>query len=498
MTVDWIQRAQSLNLRIRNFVDGRYVSASNGDPLLKRSARDGSVLYELGSGDEADVDLAIASASRALKDGRWSKLPALQRKNILLRFASLIEQHVEELALLECLDVGKPISDALNLDVGLAVNMIRFNAGALDTLTGKTYCSDERNLSYQLRRPVGVVAGIVGWNFPIVLAASKIGPALAAGNSLVLKPSEFTSLSASRLAELAVEAGVPEGVFNVVHGAGHSVGAALSQHNDVDLLTFTGSSQTGKLLMVAAGQSNMKRLVLECGGKAPNIVFDDCGDLDAVADAVTARAFWNQGQVCTASSRLLIQEGIAQEFIEKLVHRVSVLVPADPLLPEARFGALVNREHLNKVNGYIDRGREEGATILYQSDAKPPYADGYYVAPIVFGDVKPQQSIAREEIFGPVLSVMKFRDEAEALNLANDTDYGLSAIAWTQSHARAHRLAHGINAGWVVINATPHPSGGPAPGTLPIEAHKQSGMGVKSGVEGLESYMTKSSVQLFY
>lgn len=497
MSVDWIKRAQTANLDIRNFVDGKYVPADTGKTITKYSPRDGAPLYEFGSGDAAEAERAIASASRAFKDGRWSKLPEPQRTSILCRLASLIEQHIEELALLESLDVGKPISDALSVDVNLAANMIRFNAEALLTLTGKTYCADENNLSYQLHRPVGVVAGIVGWNFPIVLAASKIGPALAAGNSLVLKPSEFTCLTAARLAELAVEAGVPEGVLNVIHGAGHSVGAALSHHHDVSLLTFTGSSQTGKRLLMAAGESNMKRLLLECGGKAPNIVFEDCGDLDAVADAVTARAFWNQGQVCTASSRLLIHQGIKDEFLQKLVERVSALIPGDPLLGETRFGALVNQQHLDKVNGFIERGCHEGTQILYRSETAAPHPRGFYASPVVFGDVQREQSIAREEIFGPVLAVLPFRDEAEALTIANDTVYGLSAIAWTQDPARAQRLAHGIDAGWVVINATPHPSGGPAAGTLPIEAHKQSGMGIKSGAEGLESYMTKTSVQLF-
>jgi len=319
---------------------------------------------------------------------------------------------------------------------------------------------------------------------------------LASGNSLVLKPSELTSFSAARLAELAAEAGVPEGVFNVVHG-GVDIGAALALHSGVDLITFTGSTHTGKKLLIASGRSNMKRLVLECGGKAANIVFEDCPSLDAVAEGIVARAFWNQGQVCTASSRLLVQESIHEELLRLVIQRTAVLGFGDPLDPETRFGAVVSREHRQKVLSYIDGGQREGGRPVYQSNSRPPNEGGYYVPPVIFDRVSPRQRIAREEIFGPVLSVISFRDEAEAIRIANDTVYGLSTILWTKDIGRAHRVTQGVDVGWLVINATDKPTGGPGEGVLPVGGHKESGFGIEGGIEGIEVYASQTAVQIF-
>lgn len=496
MGIDWIGRSQALQLGVRNFIDGRWQEPAGPDTLEKYSPRDGALLCRFGAGEAREVDAAVASARRAFEDGRWSNLSVQVRKDVLHKLAALIHEHREELALLECLDVGKPITDALTIDVPMAAGTVRFNAEALDKLHGKVYGVDRSSLTYQLRRPLGVVAGIVGWNFPLVLAAHKVAPVLATGNSLVLKPSELTSLSAARLAELAVEAGVPEGVFNVVHGGG-ALGAALAEHRDVDLLTFTGSSATGKKLLIASGQSNMKRLVLECGGKAPNIVFDDSPNLEAVADAIVARAFWNQGQVCTASSRLLIQESIKNELLPLLIEKSSTLIPGDPLKAETRFAALISHGHQQKVRDYIASGQSEGARIAYQSSASAPFAKGFYVPPVIFDRVLPEHRIANEEIFGPILSVLSFRDEAEAIRIANSTIYGLSAILWTKDLGRAHRVTQGIKAGSIVVNATGKPTGGPGEGVVSVGGHKQSGMGVEGGMEGLEAYTSQTAVQIF-
>jgi 4-guanidinobutyraldehyde dehydrogenase/NAD-dependent aldehyde dehydrogenase len=494
MSIDWIERAKSLQLDTRNFVNGRRSSVDHGRWLEKASPQDGRRLYKICVTDIQEVERAITSAKAASDDGRWSQLSMQRRKDVLARFASLVTDHSEEFALLECLDVGKPISDALRIDVPMAAAAIRFSAEALDKVHGKVYVSDSWNLSYQLYRPVGVVGAIVGWNFPLVLAATKIGPALAAGNSLVLKPSELTSLSAARLAELALVAGVPEGVLNVIHGDG-MVGAALARHNDVDLLTFTGSTHTGKKLMIASGESNMKRLILECGGKAPNIVFDDISDIESVTDAIVARVFWNQGQVCTASSRLLVQDNIKDELLGLLIKRTSRLRPGDPLKAETTFGPVVSQGHRDKVTGYVRVGESEGARIAFQLDAPAPYPEGFYVSPVIFDDVTRQQRIAREEIFGPVLSIMSFHDEADAVRIANDTIYGLSAIVWTKDLGRAQRLTQGIKAGWIVVNATATVRGGPAEGVLSMGGLKQSGIGTEGGLEGLEEYMNKTAVQ---
>ena len=493
---DWIKEAQALQLRVRNFIDGRYQPESQERAIEKFSPRDGQLLCRFGAGHPEEVELAVASAKRAAADGRWSQTPVQRRKEILYRLATLVNEHQDELALLESLDVGKPISDARAIDVPSTAAYLRFAAEAADKAYGKVYAVDSSNLSFELRRPMGVVAGIIGWNFPLLLAALKVGPVLATGNCLVLKPSELTSFSAARLAELALEAGVPQGVFNVVHGGGH-VGAALARHQDVDLLTFTGSTRTGKELLVASGQSNMKRLVLECGGKSPNIVFEDCPSLDAVADSVVGSAFWNQGQVCVASSRLLVQESIKDELLQRVVSRTAEMTCGDPLESRTRFGALVSRGHRDKVLAYIESGKREGANVVHQCNALPPFGNGFYVGPVIFDGVDPGQRIAREEIFGPVLSVISFRDETEAIRIANDTIYGLSAVLWTRDLGRAHRVTHAVRAGWMIVNATDKPTGGPGEGVLAIGGHKESGIGLEGGVEGLDAYTSKTAAQFF-
>jgi len=495
-SVDWVARAGALRTQIDNVVAGKSVAGDGATVLHKSSPRDGHELYSFAAGSPRDVESAVAAARRAFVDGRWSQLPPQRRSEVLDRLAALLAEHAEEFALLESLDTGKPIKDAVAFDVPRASATFRFSAAAGDKLPAQVYGVDASSLSYQCRRPLGVVGGIIGWNFPLVLAAEKIGPALAMGNSLVLKPSELTSLSAARLAQLALEAGVPEGVLNVIHG-GPDVGAALARHQDVDMITFTGSSRTGKLLLVASGESNMKRLMLECGGKAPNIVFGDAPNLAAVAEGVVARAFWNQGQVCTASSRLLVQEDIKDELLRLVIERASLLHPGDPLKEQTTFGALVSRGHREKVLGYVASGEQEGARAIYRASTPAPLPGGFYVDPVIFDGVSVGHRIAQEEIFGPVLSVLAFRDDQEAVRIANSTIYGLSAILWTKDLGRAHRLSQSIDAGWIVVNATASPTGGPGPGILSIGGHRQSGIGVEGGIDGLKAYTRESAIQLF-
>lgn len=495
-SVDWVARAAALRLQVRNFVAGRSLAGDGARLLHKSSPRDGHELYSFAAGSPRDVESAVVAARRAFVDGRWSQLPAHRRSEVLYRLAALLADHAEEFALLESLDTGKPIKDAVAFDVVRASATFRFSAAAGDKIAGQVYGVDANSLSYQSRRPLGVVGGLIGWNFPLVLAAEKIGPALAMGNSLVLKPSELTSLSAARLAHLALEAGVPEGVLNVIHG-GPDIGATLARHQDVDMITFTGSSRTGKLLLVAAGESNMKRLMLECGGKAPNIVFGDAPDLAAVADGIVARAFWNQGQVCTASSRLLVEENIKEELLRLLIERACVLQAGDPLNEQTTFGALVSAGHREKVLGYVASGEQEGARAIYRGNTPDPLPGGFYAAPVIFDQVSQGQRIAQEEIFGPVLSVLAFRDDAEAVRIANSTIYGLSAILWTRDLGRAHRISQSIDAGWIVVNAAASPTGGPGPGILSIGGHKQSGIGMEGGVDGLKAYTRESAIQLF-
>jgi len=494
--INWFKRAKEVDLRVRNFINGAYAETCGGETITKYSSRDGSLLYEVNCGNARDADQAVAHAKESFADGRWSRISAQERKDVLLKLADLIEEHKEELALLDCLDVGKPIGHALLEDVPRAVAAIRYCAEAVDKLFSLVADGPAPNLSYQLRKPVGVVAGIIGWNFPLMLAATKVGPALVTGNSLVLKPSEFTSLSASRLAELAVDAGVPPGVFNVVHGVGTIAGATLAHHPDVRLLTFTGSSATGKQMMLAAGQSNMKRLMLECGGKSPYIVFDDCpDDLDWIAQDVVATAFHNQGALCVAGTRVLIQDSIKDKLLPKILEEAAALRPQDPLDPSTTFGAIINEAHMNKVLGYIGGAQQEGARLLCGGNKIDVVSGGYYIEPTIFDDVDPQHKIAREEIFGPVLSVFTFRDEAEAIRMANDTSFGLAAYVCTENIGRAQRLAQNLEAGAIAVigTATPAAAGG---AELGAEPHKESGFGVEGGPGGLTAYTVSSTIHL--
>ena len=503
-TVDWHKRAGALDLKIANFIEGEYQATqpqtSTDNPgIPKLSPRDGRLLYTLCEGTDAEVNHAVASAKSAFDDGRWRHRPVRERKAVLQKLAELIAEHREEFALYESLDVGKPIAKSLQQDIPSAMGSLRNSAeGAIRLLSPSTL--DGSTLSYQLRSPVGVVAAIIGWNFPLVLAAGKIGPALAMGNSLVLKPSEFSALSANRLAALALEAGVPPGVLNVVHGAGHTVGAALAHHPDVRLLTFTGSSATGRKMMIAAGQSNMKRLMLECGGKSPYLVFDDCpDDLDALAADIVAKAFPNQGALCVAGSRLLVQDSIKAKLLPKILEHTARIKPQDPLNPDSTFGAIINEAHLNKILAYIDSGKQEGATLICggrrrEVDINGSESAGYYLEPTIFDNVDPQQKIAREEIFGPVLSVFSFRDEAEAIALANDTCFGLAAYAATQHLSRSHRLVRDLNAGIVVIKGSSGPSTGAA--SMGVEGHRESGFGFEGGLDGLASYTVSTAADI--
>jgi acyl-CoA reductase-like NAD-dependent aldehyde dehydrogenase len=494
--IDWVERAASTPLSVQNLVGGKRRDPSGNERIDKFSPRDGQPLVSFAGSSAADVDEAVTNARASFADRRWSERSLTERKLVLLRLADLIDANAEELALLDCLDVGKPIAGALAFDVHYAASLIRYAAEAIDKLHAPVFAADRFSLSYELLRPLGVVAAIVGWNFPLVLAASKVGPALAAGNSLVLKPSEISSLSAARLAELALEAGVPDGVFNVVHGGG-ATGAPLASHRHVDLLTFTGSSATGGKLMVAAGQSNMKRLILECGGKAANIVFEDCPDLDAAAAGIVERAFWNQGQVCTASSRLIVERTIRSALLERIIAKMDDVRPGDPLDPTSGFGALVSAAHRDKILQYRESGLAAGGELLFGPEHSDPVEGGFYTSPCIIRSPSADSAIAQEEIFGPLLTVLEFDDEAEAIRLANGTIYGLSAIAWTSNLGRAQRLAYGLDSGWITINGSASPRGGPGTGVMSVGGHKQSGLGSEGGLEGLGHYLSRSAVQFF-
>lgn len=497
--INWRSRAERAELRVQNFINGDYIDCQGEESIAKTSPRDGSALYEFLSGTGEEVDRAVQSAQQAFNDGRWSGQSLQSRKAVLQKLADLIDAHKEELALYDCLDVGKPITTTLEEDMPLAAATIRDCAEGADKLLSSSG-SDSGAMVYQLRKPVGVVGAIIGWNFPLWMAAIKLGPALAMGNSLVLKPSECSPLSATKLAALAIEAGVPPGVFNIVQGNGAVVGARLAKHPGIDLLSFTGSTATGKQMMIAAGQSNMKRLMLECGGKSPYMVFDDCpADLDYIASDVVATAFRNQGEWCCAGSRLLIQNSIKDKLLPKILEKAAQLKPQDPLDPSTTFGALINEMQLNKVLNYIESGKRQGAELILGGgrvhvETGDAQNQGYYVEPTIFDRVDSQSKIAQEEIFGPVLSVHGFDDESDAIAIANNTAYGLIAYAATENLGRTQRLAQQIHSGCLVVIGTSTVSdGGIDIGSSP---HRQSGFGCESGLEGLASYTLNTTTHL--
>ena len=493
--INWHERAEQTEFKVRNFIDGEYVDCVGSSTIEKYAPNNGKLLYSFAAGDGSEVEQAVAAAKRTYKEGVWSKLSIGERKAVISKLADLVEEKAETFALYESLDVGKPINNALYQDVMMhTVGGLRSCVENIDKLLGSCG-NDAESLVYQSRAPIGVVAGIAGWNFPLSLAAGKIGPALITGNSIVLKPSEFTSLSAGLLAELANQAGVPAGVINVVHG-GPAVGDALARHMDVEMLSFVGSSATGKLLMKAAGESNMKRLNLECGGKSPFIVYDDCEDyLDVVAAIVVSNAFPNQGALCVAGTRLLVQDSIREKLMPKILEHAAAILPKDPLDTDCEFGAMMNEAHMNKVLGYIEKGTADGAQLIFGGKQVLKESGGFYVEPTIFDNVKPGDRISQEEIFGPVLSVLGFSDEAEAVEIANGTCFGLAAYVATQNLGRAHRMGRSLKAGSVQIFGTATPSGGGV--SISVEGQKQSGFGRIMGIPGLAAYTNASTVFLF-
>lgn len=480
---NWHDRVKTLSIRTKAFIGGRYVDAASGQTFDDVSPANGKLLARVAAGDTPDIDKAVAAARQAFKKGSWANLSPGKRKRVLQKFADLILANRDELALLETLDMGKPISDSQKVDIPAAAGAIRWYAEAIDKIYDEVAPTARDTLALITREPLGVVGAIVPWNFPLVMAAWKIGPVLAAGNSMVLKPSEKSPLTAIRVAELAVEAGIPEGVFNVVPGFGQTAGKALALHMDVDAVTFTGSTATGRQVMQYAGQSNMKRVSLECGGKSPNIVLGDYENLDRAATAAAFAIFFNQGEMCSAGSRLLVHESIKDAMLEKIQAVAKEMQPGDPLDPRTKLGAIVDDIQLKRVLGYIDAGREAGAQIRVGGRRVLESSGGYYVEPTVFDQVRPQMSIAREEIFGPVLSTITFRTVDEAIEIANDVIYGLAAAVWTRDITTAHKVARSLRAGTVYVNCYDADDI-----TVPFGGFKQSGIGRDKSLHAFDKY----------
>ena len=456
----------------RAVIGGRSVDAADGKTFATLNPATGQPLARIAECAAVDADRAVAAARAAFDDGPWPRMSPAERKTILQRFATEVEANAEELAELEVLESGKPISDALGIDLPETVGTLRWHAEAVDKICDKISPSDPGCLSMIVREPVGVVAAVLPWNFPIMMAAWKLGPALAEGNTMVLKPAEQTSMSTIRLAELAAEAGVPDGVVNVVPGFGEVVGKALGEHMDVDCVGFTGSTETGRLFLHYAADSNLKRVLLECGGKNPMIVMPDVEDLDNVADHAANSVFWNMGENCSSNSRLLVHESLKDELLELILERAQDWVVADPMQTACRIGPLIEKAHLEKVLGHIEQAKSEGARLVCGGERVLTETGGYFVQPTIFDDVTPEMQLAREEVFGPVLAVMTFKTPEEAIALANDTEFGLAASVFADCNKTAHNAARRIRAGTVSVNCYGEGDHG-----TPFGGYKLSGFG---------------------
>jgi acyl-CoA reductase-like NAD-dependent aldehyde dehydrogenase len=481
--IDWHGRAAAVRPDGRAFIDGQRVSAADAQTFDCVSPIDGRMLAKVARGRAPDVDRAVAGARRAFEDRRWSGQSPSARKKVLLKFAELMLEAREELALLETLDMGKPVQYSLRVDVPAAARCIGWYAEAVDKVYDEVAPTREEALALIRREPMGVIGAIVPWNYPMIMTAWKLGPALAAGNSVVLKPSEKSPLTAMRMAELALQAGLPASVLNVVPGFGDEAGEALALHADVDAIAFTGSTRVGRRMLEYSGRSNLKRVFNELGGKSANIVFSDFRDLDRAARTAAENMFFNQGESCNAPSRLLVQAPIADDFVARVVALTPSYAPADPLAPDTVMGALVDRQQLATVLGYIDSGNREGARCLAGGAQARADSGGFYVAPTVFDRVGASMRIAREEIFGPVLSVIRFDTEEEALAIANDTTYGLQAAVWSNDLDRAHRVARRLRAGTVHVNQYDEDDI-----TVPFGGYKQSGNGRDKSLHAFDKY----------
>ena len=482
-TIDWHARAAQLSLDGRAFIGGERRAALAEESFDCISPIDARVLGRVARCQAADVDAAVASARAAFDDGRWARKSPAARKRTLLAFAEKIFAAREELALLETLDMGKPIQFSMSVDVPAAAHCVAWYAEAIDKVYGEIAPTGLNALGLIQREAMGVIGAIVPWNYPMIMAAWKLAPALAAGNSVVLKPSEKSPLTALRLAELALAAGLPAGVFNVVPGYGTEAGEALALHPDVDAIGFTGSTRVGRKMLEYASRSNLKRVYNELGGKSAFLVFPDFDDLERCAKTVAASMFFNQGESCNAPSRLLVHESIADDFAKRVAAEAPNYRPANPLDAKTVMGALVDDGQLRTVMGYIDAGHQEGARLLTGGTRALGESGGYYVLPTVFDGVRNDMRIAREEIFGPVLCIIRFKDEAEAIALANDSSYGLQASVWSSHIDRAHRVARALRAGTVHVNQYDEDDI-----TVPFGGYKQSGNGRDKSLHALDKY----------
>lgn len=487
---DFFNASKALCFETRAFINGQYVDSKSGKTFESVNPATGRVLTAIAECDAVDVDIAVAAARHAFEAGHWSRMAPRARKKILLRFADLLEQHTEELALLEVLDTGKPISDARSVDLPDSIETLRWHAEAIDKMYDKVSPTAPDVVSMIIREPIGVVGAVLPWNFPLFVAMWKFAPALAGGNSVVLKPAEQTSLTAIKVAALASEAGIPDGVFNVVPGFGETVGQAIGRHMDIDCLSFTGSGEVGRYFLKYSAESNLKRVVLELGGKSPAIVMSDVSDLDAVANQIAPGILFCQGENCSSGSRLIVHKDIKDRLLETLYKTFKTWTVGDPFDPATRVGAMIEEKHMERVLSYIDAGKKEGARCILGGNRIMQDTGGYFIEPTIFDDVNNGMTIAKEEIFGPVLSVIPFSDTEEAIRIANDTCFGLASSLYTDDLHTAHKVAKAIRAGTVSVNC--FSEGDMA---VPFGGYKQSGFGGRDkGLDAHDQYLETKTI----
>jgi gamma-glutamyl-gamma-aminobutyraldehyde dehydrogenase len=489
----WQARADALEIETRAFIDGAYVPACSGKTFARISPIDGRVIAHVADCEAADVDAAVAAARRSFEKGEWRDAPPATKKRVMLRFAELIRENGDELALLETLDVGKVIGNSLAVDAPFAADCIQYYAEFADKLVDEIAPTGPNDLALIRREPLGIIGAIVPWNYPLIISAWKIGPALVAGNSVVLKPAEQSPLGALRLAAFAKEAGLPDGVFNVVPGFGEKAGKPLALHPDVDMISFTGSTEVGKLMLRYAGESNMKRVALECGGKSPHVVMADA-DVRAAAEAIAWGIYYNQGETCHAGSRVIAHRSIRAELVAAIAEVARTQIPlGHPFDAASQMGALIEEKHMERVLSYIALGEKEGAKVAFGGKRVMAETGGFYIEPTILDEATNDMRIAQEEIFGPVVVVVPFDDEAEAIRLANGTIYGLGAAVWTADMNVAHRLTRAIRAGTVWVNTFDRSSL-----ATPFGGFKQSGFGRDRSPHAIDKYTDFKTVWTAY
>lgn len=479
---DWKALAGRIKFPTQAFIDGEFINATSGETFDSVNPATGAVLASVASCDIHDVDRAVKAARAAFNSGVWSRVAPAERKRVLLRLSELILEHRDELAVLESLDMGKLVVDAATLDVPSSAEVFQWFAEALDKVYDEVAPTGAGTLATIRREAVGVVGAVVPWNFPLKMAAWKCAPALAAGNSVVLKPAEQSPLTALKLAELSAQAGVPAGVFNVLPGLGKTAGRAIGLHPDIDCVAFTGSTEVGKLFLGYSSSSNMKQIWLECGGKSPLLVFDDCSDVKAAAQAAAQGIFFNQGEVCSATSRVLVQRSVKPQFVAALLEAAGNYHPGDPLDPASTMGAMVDEEQTRRVLHYIGIGKNQNR-LLMGGERSGESHNGCFLFPTIFDHVKPSDTLAQDEVFGPVLGLIEFETEDEAVCIANDSIYGLGASVWTDNLKRAHRVASRLHVGTVSVNAVDQVSV-----MTPFGGFKQSGIGRDLSLHAFDKY----------